>query len=79
MGDRFRPQEPATIVSVADCNDRRKLPAARRAKLRLATSPMNGCNEDKVKQVIGIADRDHLHLAVLVCFGFAAEVRQHPG
>ena len=45
----------------------------------LATSPMNGWNEDKVKQVIGIADRDDLHIAVLVSLGFAAEVREHPG
>lgn len=45
----------------------------------LATSPMNGWNEDKVKQVIGIADRDDLHIAVLVSLGFAAEDRPHPG
>ncbi|HEY0167405.1 MAG TPA: nitroreductase family protein [Jatrophihabitans sp.] len=45
----------------------------------LATSPMNGWNEDEVKKVIGIADRDDLAIALLVPVGLPAEQRRHPG
>ncbi|MFF4354645.1 nitroreductase family protein [Streptomyces sp. NPDC001530] len=45
----------------------------------LATSPMNGWDEDKVKKVIGIDDRDDLAIALLVSVGYPAEERRHPG
>ncbi|MDQ0794875.1 nitroreductase family protein [Streptomyces sp. B1I3] len=45
----------------------------------LATSPMNGWDEQEVKRIIGIEDRDDLHIAVLLPVGRAAEVRAHPG
>ncbi|MFC9894514.1 nitroreductase family protein [Nocardia sp. NPDC127579] len=48
-------------------------------ELGLATSPMNGWDEDKVKQVIGIEDRDDLAIALLVSVGYPAEERIHPG
>lgn len=45
----------------------------------LATSPMNGWDEGKVKQVIGIGDRDDLAIALLLAVGLPAEERRHPG
>lgn len=45
----------------------------------LATAPMNGWNEEAVKKVIGIDDRDDLAIALLVAIGTAAETRKHPG
>ncbi|AYF73038.1 dehydrogenase [Nocardia yunnanensis] len=48
-------------------------------ELGLATSPMNGWDEGKVKKVIGIEDREDLAIALLVSVGYAAETRRHPG
>ncbi|QLY33817.1 nitroreductase family protein [Nocardia huaxiensis] len=48
-------------------------------ELGLATSPMNGWDEDRVKKVIGIEDRDDLAIALLMSVGYAAEQRLHPG
>ncbi|MEV0534548.1 nitroreductase family protein [Kitasatospora sp. NPDC050463] len=48
-------------------------------EMGLATSPMNGWDEDKVKKVIGIEDRDDLVIALLVSVGYPAEERRHPG
>ncbi|MCZ4124594.1 nitroreductase family protein [Streptomyces sp. H39-S7] len=48
-------------------------------ELGLATSPMNGWDEDRVKQVIGIEDRDDLAIALLMSVGYPAEERRHPG
>ena len=48
-------------------------------EMGLATSPMNGWDEEKVKKVIGIDGRDDLAIALLVSVGYAAEVRPHPG
>ncbi|GAB2560521.1 nitroreductase family protein [Nocardia heshunensis] len=48
-------------------------------ELGLATSPMNGWDEAKVKKVIGIEDRDDLAIALLVSLGYPAESRRHPG
>ncbi|MFE2527397.1 nitroreductase family protein [Streptomyces sp. NPDC059382] len=48
-------------------------------EMGLATSPMNGWDEAKVKKVIGIGDRDDLAIALLVSVGYAAEERRHPG
>ncbi|MET7379247.1 nitroreductase family protein [Streptomyces sp. NPDC005526] len=45
----------------------------------LATSPMNGWDEGEVKKAVGIADRDDLHIALLVPLGYPAETRLHPG
>ncbi|MFD5497420.1 nitroreductase family protein [Streptomyces sp. NPDC127091] len=45
----------------------------------LATSPMNGWDEAEVKKAIGIADREDLHIALLVPLGHPAETRVHPG
>ncbi|MFF1925100.1 nitroreductase family protein [Streptomyces sp. NPDC058221] len=45
----------------------------------LVTSPMNGWDEDAVKAAIGIADRDDLHIALLMPLGYPAEERVHPG
>ncbi|MCH0540314.1 nitroreductase family protein [Streptomyces sp. MUM 203J] len=45
----------------------------------LATSPMNGWDQDQVKRVIGIGDRDDLAIALLVSLGYPAEERLHPG
>jgi nitroreductase len=45
----------------------------------LATSPMNGWDEQRVKQVIGVTDRDDLAIALLVSVGYAREPRPHPG
>ncbi|MEC3917098.1 nitroreductase family protein [Nocardia sp. CDC160] len=47
--------------------------------LGLATSPMNGWDETKVKKVIGIEDRDDLAIALLMSVGHPAETRRHPG
>ncbi|MEU2791180.1 nitroreductase family protein [Streptomyces sp. NPDC007100] len=49
------------------------------ASMGLATSPMNGWDETEVKKVIGIADRDDLHIALLLPVGRPAEERRHPG
>ncbi|WP_371503068.1 nitroreductase family protein [Kitasatospora sp. NBC_00374] len=48
-------------------------------EMGLATSPMNGWDEDKVKKVIGIEDRGDLVIALLVSVGYPAEERRHPG
>ncbi|WP_458688833.1 nitroreductase family protein [Nocardia tengchongensis] len=48
-------------------------------ELGLATSPMNGWDEDRVKKVIGIEDRPDLAIALLMSVGYAAETRRHPG
>ncbi|MCU1640034.1 MAG: dehydrogenase [Nocardia sp.] len=48
-------------------------------ELGLATSPMNGWEEDKVKKVIGIEDRPDLSIALLMSIGYSAEQRRHPG
>ncbi|GAB0106389.1 nitroreductase family protein [Nocardia sp. JMUB6875] len=48
-------------------------------ELGLATSPMNGWDEAKVKKVIGIEGRDDLAIALLVSVGYPAEHREHPG
>lgn len=48
-------------------------------ELGLATSPMNGWDEDRVKKVIGIEGRDDLAIALLMSVGYAAETRIHPG
>ncbi|WGP11840.1 nitroreductase family protein [Streptomyces sp. SH5] len=45
----------------------------------LATSPMNGWDEDAVKKAIGIEGRDDLHIALLMPLGLPAETRTHPG
>ncbi|GGZ26266.1 nitroreductase [Streptomyces poonensis] len=45
----------------------------------LATGPMNGWNEDLVKQAIGVGGRDDLHIALLMPLGRPAEARLHPG
>ncbi|WP_203181699.1 nitroreductase family protein [Streptomyces pratensis] len=45
----------------------------------LATSPMNGWDEQQVKRAIGIEDRDDLHIAMLLPVGRPAETRTHPG
>ncbi|GAB4587251.1 nitroreductase family protein [Nocardia sp. IFM 10818] len=45
----------------------------------LATSPMNGWDEEKVKKVIGIEDRPDLAIALLMSVGHPAEQRIHPG
>lgn len=45
----------------------------------LATSPMNGWDEDAVKKAVGIDGRDDLHIALLVPLGHPAESRRHPG
>ncbi len=47
--------------------------------LGLATCPMNGWIEAKVKAVIGASDDPNLAIAVLVPVGYAAEPRQNPG
>ncbi|MBF2098567.1 MAG: nitroreductase family protein [Gloeomargaritaceae cyanobacterium C42_A2020_066] len=47
--------------------------------LGLATCPMNGWMEDKVKAVIGASERPELAIAVLVPVGYAAEKRLNPG
>ncbi|MEW2166602.1 nitroreductase family protein [Streptomyces sp. NPDC007084] len=49
------------------------------ASMGLASSPMNGWDEDEVKKVIGIDGRDDLHIALLVPVGTPAEERRHPG
>ncbi|MEV6070657.1 nitroreductase family protein [Nocardia sp. NPDC052001] len=48
-------------------------------ELGLATSPMNGWDEDRVKKVIGIEERPDLSIALLMSVGYAAEDRIHPG
>lgn len=45
----------------------------------LATNPMNGWDEAEVKRAIGVADRDDLHIALLMPLGHPAETRRHPG
>ncbi|MFF8974899.1 nitroreductase family protein [Streptomyces sp. NPDC014995] len=45
----------------------------------LATSPMNGWDEDEVKKAIGAEGRDDLHIALLMPLGYPAETRLHPG
>jgi len=49
------------------------------ASLGLATGPMDGWDELKVKKIVGIDDRDDLAIAVLVALGFPAEHRTSPG
>lgn len=48
-------------------------------EMGLATSPMNGWDETKVKKTIGIGDRDDLAIALLMSVGYPAEERRHPG
>ncbi|MEV6659312.1 nitroreductase family protein [Nocardia fluminea] len=48
-------------------------------EMGLATSPMNGWDESKVKKTIGIGDRDDLAIALLMAVGHPAEQRNHPG
>ncbi|WP_067829606.1 nitroreductase family protein [Nocardia inohanensis] len=48
-------------------------------ELGLATSPMNGWDEARVKKVIGIEGREDLSIALLMSLGYAAEERIHPG
>lgn len=45
----------------------------------LATSPMNGWDENKVKRAVGVEDRDELAVALLIALGYAAENPRHPG
>ncbi|WP_326698993.1 nitroreductase family protein [Streptomyces sp. NBC_01754] len=45
----------------------------------LATSPMNGWDEQEVKRAIGVGDREDLHIAMLLPVGRPAEIRAHPG
>ena len=45
----------------------------------LATCPMNGWDENEVKKVIGVDDRDDLAIALLLAVGRPAEHRRHPG
>ncbi|SDT82858.1 Nitroreductase [Streptomyces sp. TLI_053] len=45
----------------------------------LATSPMNGWDEEEVKKVIGIEHREDLAIALLVAVGHPAGTRFHPG
>lgn len=48
-------------------------------EMGLATSPMNGWDEAKVRKVIGVDGRDDLAIALLVSVGYPAEERRHPG
>lgn len=48
-------------------------------ELGLATSPMNGWDEDRVKKVIGAEGRDDVAIALLMSVGYAAGERKHPG
>ncbi|MGW1171941.1 nitroreductase family protein [Streptomyces sp. NPDC002550] len=48
-------------------------------EMGLATSPMNGWDETKVKKAIGIGDRGDLAIALLMSVGYPAEERRHPG
>ncbi|KAB2340670.1 nitroreductase family protein [Actinomadura rudentiformis] len=48
-------------------------------EMGLATSPMNGWDETRVKKAIGIGDRDDLAIALLMSVGYSAEERRHPG
>lgn len=47
--------------------------------LGLSTCFMNGWIEEKVKEVIGVADNPDIAIAVLVPVGYAAEPRRDPG
>ncbi|AFY70671.1 nitroreductase [Thalassoporum mexicanum PCC 7367] len=47
--------------------------------LGLASCFMNGWLEDQVKQVIGIADRDDLAIALLLPIGYTDEQKSSPG
>lgn len=40
---------------------------------------MNGWIEEKVKEVIGVADNPDIGIAVVVPVGYAAEPRRDPG
>ncbi|WP_018349411.1 nitroreductase family protein [Longispora albida] len=48
-------------------------------ELGLATSPMNGWDEDAVKKAIGVDGREDLAIALLVSVGYAAAEPRHPG
>jgi nitroreductase len=48
-------------------------------EMGLATSPMNGWDEAKVKKVIGVEDRDDLAIALLVSVGYSTQDPPHPG
>ncbi|GAA4049719.1 nitroreductase family protein [Nonomuraea soli] len=48
-------------------------------EMGLATSPMNGWDEVKVKKAIGIEGRNDLAIALLMSVGYPAEERRHPG
>jgi nitroreductase len=45
----------------------------------LATSPVNGWDEDEVKKAIGADGRDDLHTVLLMPLGRPAGTRLHPG
>ncbi|MGJ3249368.1 MAG: nitroreductase family protein [Elainellaceae cyanobacterium] len=45
----------------------------------LSSCFMNGWLEDKVKEVIGVADQPELAIAVLLPIGYSAEPRSNPG
>jgi nitroreductase len=47
--------------------------------LGLSTCPMNGWVEDKVKAIVGVADKPDMAIALLVPVGYAAEPRKNPG
>lgn len=47
--------------------------------LGLATCPMNGWIEEKVKAVIGVSEQPNIAIAVIVPVGYAAEPRKDPG
>lgn len=47
--------------------------------LGLATCPMNGWIEDKVKSIVGLEGNPDLAIALLVPVGYAAEPRKNPG
>ncbi|GAA4681764.1 nitroreductase family protein [Streptomyces chumphonensis] len=49
------------------------------AEAGLGTSPMNGWDEQEVKKVIGVDDRDDLAVALVLAVGHPAEERVHPG
>jgi nitroreductase len=47
--------------------------------LGLATCPMNGWIEDKVKAIVGLEGKPEMAIALLVPVGYAAEPRKNPG
>lgn len=49
------------------------------ASFGLATSPMNGWDEQLVKRAVGVGGREDLAVALLVSLGYAATQPRHPG